>query len=168
MECSGTSFESRLSDWLGVPTDRARRVVEGCIRWNTGQLSDIFRWDAKVGQHIHFTGGLALDRRGKEQVTRLIFDRVGLLVGVADDDLCGLENGDLLPAKMVLADLRKWTSPNGIACPSCGADLLDKSPGSVLYSDPPQTSTHCVDCGHQGYRDLEPAFSTMYPMMPDE
>ena len=41
---------------------------------------------------------------------------------------------------------------NGIACPKCGAELLDTHPTMVLYSNPPQKNIHCGECGYVGFR----------------
>lgn len=42
--------------------------------------------------------------------------------------------------------------PNGIACPSCGAELLDSSPMVTLTSYPPQKNVHCGNCDYRGLR----------------
>jgi len=42
--------------------------------------------------------------------------------------------------------------PNGIACPDCGAELMDSNPGQVLASLPPRTAIHCPKCGYIGSR----------------
>lgn len=42
--------------------------------------------------------------------------------------------------------------PNGIACPQCGAEMLDSRPGETLTSNPPQKNVHCPKCGYAGYR----------------
>ena len=41
---------------------------------------------------------------------------------------------------------------NGIACPSCGAELFDTSPLVVLTSSPAQKHIHCNGCSYKGYR----------------
>ena len=41
---------------------------------------------------------------------------------------------------------------NGIACPSCGEELLDSNPNFTLDSAPPQKAIHCSGCGYMGYR----------------
>jgi len=41
---------------------------------------------------------------------------------------------------------------NGIACPKCGAELMDTSPGQVLTSLPPCTAIHCPECKYTGSR----------------
>jgi hypothetical protein len=43
-------------------------------------------------------------------------------------------------------------TPNGLACPQCGVELMDTDPGVTLMSNPPQKAVHCEACGHQGYR----------------
>lgn len=40
---------------------------------------------------------------------------------------------------------------NGIACPQCGAEMIDSSPGITLTSMPPQKHVHCPACGFRGY-----------------
>ncbi len=42
--------------------------------------------------------------------------------------------------------------PNGIACPECGAELMDTSPGEVMTSLPPCTVTYCPECKYVGSR----------------
>lgn len=44
--------------------------------------------------------------------------------------------------------------PNGIACPQCGAELLDSDPSACLTSNPPKTYVHCDACEYRGYRNL--------------
>lgn len=41
---------------------------------------------------------------------------------------------------------------NGIACPQCGAEMLDSSSMTMLMSFPPQKNVHCAACGYSGYR----------------
>lgn len=40
---------------------------------------------------------------------------------------------------------------NGIACPDCGAELMDDL-SVVLASIPPQLNIFCTDCTYKGYR----------------
>lgn len=42
--------------------------------------------------------------------------------------------------------------PNGIACPSCGAEMNDTSPNITLTSNPPQTHVGCPQCQFTGTR----------------
>ena len=51
-------------------------------------------------------------------------------------------------------DRKGWDCLNGIACPRCGAELLDSDPRYVLASYPPQLNIHCTaeGCGYRGYR----------------
>lgn len=42
--------------------------------------------------------------------------------------------------------------PNGIACPECGAELVDSHPMTILPSSPPQKNVACLACGWTGYR----------------
>lgn len=41
---------------------------------------------------------------------------------------------------------------NGIACPKCGAELVDSRPGVVLTTYPCKVNIACPTCGYQGYR----------------
>lgn len=41
---------------------------------------------------------------------------------------------------------------NGIACPDCGAELVDVEPSVQLMSLPPQMTVHCPGCGWRGTR----------------
>lgn len=41
---------------------------------------------------------------------------------------------------------------NGIACPTCGSELLDSLPSINLMSNPPQKNIHCDACGYRGFR----------------
>lgn len=43
-------------------------------------------------------------------------------------------------------------TPNGIACPKCGTELMDSNPGFTLTSSPPQKNTECPSCGYHGLR----------------
>lgn len=51
------------------------------------------------------------------------------------------------------AELQESRKPhaNGIACPECGLELWDSSPGLVLTSNPPQRNVHCPACKWRGY-----------------
>lgn len=43
--------------------------------------------------------------------------------------------------------------PNGIACPHCGEETLDRSPGKVVPGIPPRMEIHCnSECGFVGRR----------------
>jgi ribosomal protein S27AE len=50
------------------------------------------------------------------------------------------------------ADNSGQPTPNGIACPQCGREMLDSQPGVTLTSNPPQKNVHCPKCGYAGYR----------------
>lgn len=41
---------------------------------------------------------------------------------------------------------------NGLACPLCGAELLDSQPMYTLASSPPQKNVNCSKCNYAGYR----------------
>lgn len=41
---------------------------------------------------------------------------------------------------------------NGIACPKCGAELIDTNPSVVLTSNPPRYLVHCEACDYSGTR----------------
>ena len=40
---------------------------------------------------------------------------------------------------------------HGLACPTCGSELMDSAPNVFLASNPPQKSVHCA-CGFKGLR----------------
>jgi len=44
--------------------------------------------------------------------------------------------------------------PNGIACPKCGGELIDSSPGLIITTNPGLASIHCPsdDCDYVGTR----------------
>ena len=42
---------------------------------------------------------------------------------------------------------------NGIACPTCGQELMDTS-GHICTSIPPQMAIHCPSCSYRGFRRL--------------
>jgi DNA-directed RNA polymerase subunit RPC12/RpoP len=46
----------------------------------------------------------------------------------------------------------KQSQPNGIACPKCGAELVDTHPYLSLTSIPPQKDVNCTKCDYVGYR----------------
>lgn len=43
---------------------------------------------------------------------------------------------------------------NDIACPKCGAELMDSQPMVILTSDPAQKTTQCSKCDYRGYRTV--------------
>lgn len=57
-------------------------------------------------------------------------------------------------ARMALHNERTSNTPrpNGIACPTCGAELLDSRPNVSLQSYPAKKNVHCLMCGYTGYR----------------
>ena len=50
-------------------------------------------------------------------------------------------------------DARSDAAGTGIACPTCGAELLDV-PGWVLLSRPQRVRVDCPMCEWSGYRNL--------------
>ena len=44
-----------------------------------------------------------------------------------------------------------YPQPNGIACPKCGAELMDTD-GMILTSYPAQRNVKCSKCEYVGYR----------------
>ena len=54
----------------------------------------------------------------------------------------------------IVGELRKIqeTGHTGIACPNCGNELFDSSPGIVLLSNPPQYRVFCRVCNWMGSR----------------
>jgi hypothetical protein len=49
-------------------------------------------------------------------------------------------------------DFGRDKAPNGIACPVCGAELVDEHPDQILTSCPPQKAVRCLGCGFAGCR----------------
>lgn len=43
-------------------------------------------------------------------------------------------------------------TPNGIACPNCGEEMVDSNPMITLTSYPAQKDVHCPSCKYSGYR----------------
>ena len=43
-------------------------------------------------------------------------------------------------------------SGNGIECPKCGKELIDRNPEVTLTSYPPMKHTACKNCDYTGYR----------------
>ncbi len=152
MEQSSQPFGLRLSEWLGVTAQRASCILAGAVRWRDGGSVKNERWAVLLGRHMRFSGAIALDDSLKAQVMQMVADRVEVILGADDAALCMLGNGEALPASELRADIGKWLRTNGVECPQCGAELLDWEPDAVLYSDPLQVRTHCVECGHGGYR----------------
>ena len=54
-------------------------------------------------------------------------------------------------AKNLAFMLDKPMQPNGIACPTCGSELVDAST-EVLTSFPAQKRVKCLDCEFSGLR----------------
>ena len=42
--------------------------------------------------------------------------------------------------------------PNGVACPTCGNELLDTHPNLILNYKPPQKHIKCSKCAFRGVR----------------
>ena len=38
----------------------------------------------------------------------------------------------------------------GVACPKCGSELINTSPGELLMSNPPKMRVHCGGCDYLG------------------
>lgn len=47
-------------------------------------------------------------------------------------------------------EMPKYPRPNGIACPKCGNELLDRD-GNILTSNPPKKAVFCLECGHNDF-----------------
>lgn len=60
-----------------------------------------------------------------------------------------VESGQWKPPEI---DNKSEPHPNNIACPRCGAELWDSSPGIVLLSYPGQVEVLCPSCGYRGRR----------------
>lgn len=58
--------------------------------------------------------------------------------------------------KAIVNSVHDWHNnearPNGIACPRCGAELLDSNPNMVCASLPPQKAIRCSKCVYSGFR----------------
>jgi hypothetical protein len=52
--------------------------------------------------------------------------------------------------KMMASDYEN--SGNGIACPSCGKELVDSQPGVALLTDPQRYAINCPACFWSGLR----------------
>jgi hypothetical protein len=50
-----------------------------------------------------------------------------------------------------LYQMNTYPRPNGIACPKCGAELMDTN-SEVLCSNPPKHNINCSKCEYRGYR----------------
>ena len=64
--------------------------------------------------------------------------------------LISIEEND----RRVMAQIKKFEdgTPNGVACPECGAELMDTHPNNVLMSYPPKLRVKCSECAFEGYR----------------
>jgi hypothetical protein len=43
---------------------------------------------------------------------------------------------------------RKTRGGTGLACPVCGSEMIERHPGSVLCSKPPQKAVDCSGCDY--------------------
>lgn len=64
--------------------------------------------------------------------------------------LKSLQQHDSERIRALTAD--KEPEPNGIACPECGAELVDPDPLSTYTSYPAQMDVACLKCGWTGRR----------------
>lgn len=82
-----------------------------------------------------------------DQLLRELRDRA---VGTCTESMKSLDewNAERLEAHR---RANEYPRPNGIACPDCGAELLDTN-AIVLTSYPPKANVHCAGCGWHGYR----------------
>lgn len=64
--------------------------------------------------------------------------------------LVSLEQHEALATSTTLNALA--SKPNGIACPTCGAELFDTFPWRTLSTNPPRTNIHCDGCSFIGTR----------------
>lgn len=53
---------------------------------------------------------------------------------------------------METTQINEKPTPNGLHCPECGAELLDKHPNVTLTSHPAQKEVVCSECDYTGYR----------------
>lgn len=66
-------------------------------------------------------------------------------------DLVSLEDNNRSKLKL-FKQFDSAPIPNGIACPECGSELVDSTPGLVLTSWPAQYRVHCQSCNYTGTR----------------
>lgn len=66
---------------------------------------------------------------------------------MAEKHLKSLEENNALAFKRA----QFTPQPNGIACPNCGAELVD-SDQMIMDSYPAQKNIHCTGCGYRGRR----------------
>ena len=62
------------------------------------------------------------------------------------------EHNELHRVAYELTEKTNEPHPNGIACPTCGAEMWDSCPTITLASYPPRKNVHCPTCGFIGYR----------------
>lgn len=68
--------------------------------------------------------------------------------------LVSLDQHNSINTTFHLGMLNPKPTPNGIACPKCGEELLDTKPNETLTSMPPQKNVGCSSkkCDYTGYR----------------
>ena len=49
------------------------------------------------------------------------------------------------------AKLKAEAEPTGIACPTCGSELVNPTPDVLLASHPPQIRIKCTECLYTGF-----------------
>lgn len=82
-------------------------------------------------------------------------DCVEKLVEEQPCKLKSLEDSDKeILTQYYCSNLSMINIPNGIACPNCGAELVDKDRFKITMMKMPQTKIACPDCGYEGRRYL--------------
>lgn len=59
---------------------------------------------------------------------------------------------DFNQARSVLQHLDTRPRPNGIACPTCGEELVDPTLHIILAGLPATVKVSCPNCNYYGYR----------------
>lgn len=69
-----------------------------------------------------------------------------------DEDLESLEDHNKRKHEQYVKSFSEHPHKNGLACPKCGAALIDTTPNMVLASHPPRKNIACTKCDYKGYR----------------
>lgn len=67
-------------------------------------------------------------------------------------ELTSLTQHNAKALERVFGNRPHFDIPNGIACPSCGKELVDDTHTIQIQTNPPQYKCHCPACGWMGAR----------------
>jgi len=143
--------------WLS-PEQAEWNIAEGRVPITRQDVHDIIkRLPIKIayGENLHVEitdEGVIIKENKKESISDLLKSQAQDLLEQENKNLTPLDEHNENSRTLRMNYFSNEPRPNGIACPKCGAEMVDSNPMSVLTSMPPQKNVSCPECKYTGYR----------------